>query len=71
MTAGKFYFDATLANLFICGTSNQPIFLEIVASTGEIVRSKKFVTANTLSTYVHANTVMLGSANNVHFTLTS
>ena len=57
MTAIKFYGDATLANLFICGTSNQPIFLEIIASTGEIVRNFKIVTSNTLSTYVHGNSV--------------
>ena len=71
MTAVRFYNDGSLANLFICGTSNQPIFLEIVPSTGAIVRNFKIVTPNTAATYVHANSVFFGTLNHVHFTLTS
>ena len=40
MTAVRFYSDGFLANLFICGTLNQPISLGIIPTTGELNTSE-------------------------------
>ena len=71
MTAVKFCNDGSLADLLLCGSSNHPIFLEIIPTTGEIVRNLKFITTNISATYVHANSLFLGGVNNPVFTLTS